>query len=512
MSCVVAACAMSAGCAGNVLRASTVEPLLRSSRVEQPPKRAADILIVSDSHASNPVAPHRSIVNSTVAGERLTHVAVRPPQMDEWGPQILAWILQHNPGIVLHLGDASNIACTNEFDRFLAVMEASHRPWVLAPGNHDAFMMGNYAAESALASGWLTECSSGARGDETMDKHRLLLRYLDAQHLGANHPDSRCTEWAAAPASNPSPAAGLERVRACFDPDAPHRSYLLQQVRVSEALRVLVLDTVVYDAPPTFLHEAGIHGGLGPDQPFVLGEWIEELRARPSPPAILLAGHYALDHLDVASQRALALVFASYPVLGYLSGHEHDPTKELLHPDPTAPDRALPEFNIGSVLDWPMEYARAWFERGAETTRLTFEVVSAGRELDKAPTSRCDDTDTPASPETSWRAPDRPDPNPDGYTAYVASLFHSLFYFLGNPAYQAAYARMHARRHELVKDASASELARYDRCQVRWASEKEARTRLGRAGKETKWKGPTRATVVRSPEREQQVLEWTWAR
>jgi 3',5'-cyclic AMP phosphodiesterase CpdA len=512
MSCVVVVCAMSAGCVSNVLRASTLEPLRRSSKVDRPPSRAADILIVSDSHASNPLAPHRSIANSTVAGERLTHVAVRPPQMDEWGPEVLAWILQRNPGLVLHLGDVSNVACTNEFDRFLAVMEASRRPWVLAPGNHDAFMMGNYAAESALASGWAMECSRGERGDETMNKHRLLLRYLDAQHLGAEHLGSGCTEWAAAPAGNPPPRRGLERVRACFDADAPHRSYLLQQVWVSEALRVLVIDTVVYDAPPAFLHEAGTQGGLGPDQPFALAQWIDELRARPSPPSILLAGHYALDHLDVASQRALAVVFARYPVLGYLSGHEHDPTKELLHPDPAAPDHTFPELNLGSVLDWPMEYARAWFGGGAETRQLTFEVVSAASELGTDHESRCDDADTPASPGTSWRAPDRADPNPDGYTAYVPSLFHSVFYFLGNPAYRMAYARMYDRRKERLREASTSELARYDRCQVRWASQKESLTRLGPGGKEIKWKAPTRATVVRSPERSHQVLEWTWAR
>jgi hypothetical protein len=53
-------------------------------------------------------------------------------------------------------------------------------------------------------------------------------------------------------------------------------------------------------------------------------------------------------------------------------------------------------------------------------------------------------------------------------------------------------------------------LARYERCQVRWASEEESRTRYGGYGKEVVWHRPTVATRIRSECDARSSLVWTW--
>jgi hypothetical protein len=44
---------------------------------------------------------------------------------------------------VVHLGDAADVSCPEELDRFLAIMGRSGKTWFYTPGNHDGYFTGN---------------------------------------------------------------------------------------------------------------------------------------------------------------------------------------------------------------------------------------------------------------------------------------------------------------------------------------------------------------------------------
>lgn len=443
--------------------------------------------------------------------------------MDVWGQQVLAWILGHNKDarLVVHLGDAANIGCTNEFDRFLAVMTAQDRPWVMAPGNHDSLMLGNFSIDRFEGSSWPQECESRGRGsDEHMDKNEFIRRYTTAQGwplLGT----SECTELSPAAASGVAPM--VERVIACVYDDSPHVSFIVQQVAVSPTLVAIILDTVVFDEPPSLLRQGGTQGGIGAQQPSIVEAWLERETKQATPRSVLMVGHFALDHLDRTSREQLASLVNRYDVLGYVSAHEHDPTKQLLHPDPSNATRSFPELNVASSLDWPMEYVRASFARTATERALSFHVHGASSELDTASDSSCESV-------TRWRIPhDDETQLAYSYTAYVPFRWYRSLaaYWLGNRAYGLLRENMYERlgkdlaltkpKLDGIADAELhggltadAAIARYERCQARWASEEESQTRYGHFGKEIVWHPPTKATRIRAEHEPEHSLQWTW--
>jgi hypothetical protein len=475
----------------------------------------ADILFIGDTHASNPLAGHHAISDNTAIGERITHVALRPPHLDVWGQEILAWTLAHNRDVklVVHLGDAANIGCTNELDRFLAVMNGQPRLWVMAPGNHDSLMLGNFAIDRFEGGRWGEECRNrDSDHDEHMDKNAFLERYIAAQNwVVAPSSKSECIQFTPAARGGPR----IERAIACAYSDSPHASFIVQQVAMSPRLTMFVLDTSVYSAPPSLTHNGGSEGGLGTQQSAILDAWLADEGRTAAPRSVMFVGHVALDHLDPDSKAQLAEFVREYPVLGYVSAHEHDPTKQLLHPEPATPAHAFPELNVASLLDWPMEYVRASFTRTEEVTRLEFEVRSAAEELDSEPDSNCRAAAALHGPDgtKSWRV--SYSEKGDSYTAYVPfRWYNSLTFWRGNRAYDILRAKMYHRLGELLgmpaagvaglmdrethgKPSRDPALLRYERCQVRWASEEESCTRRGAKGNEINWPAPTIPTQVR---------------
>ena len=53
----------------------------------------ADVLLISDTHASNPRAPHALLSDGYLADTYVTQVAIRPPHMDQWGSRMVDWVL-----------------------------------------------------------------------------------------------------------------------------------------------------------------------------------------------------------------------------------------------------------------------------------------------------------------------------------------------------------------------------------------------------------------------------------
>jgi hypothetical protein len=79
----------------------------------------ADVLLISDTHASNPMAPHALLSDGYYADTYVTEVAIRPPHMDQWGSRMVDWVLDQprSARTIIHLGDAGNIGCVGDLQQ-----------------------------------------------------------------------------------------------------------------------------------------------------------------------------------------------------------------------------------------------------------------------------------------------------------------------------------------------------------------------------------------------------------
>ena len=170
-----------------------------------------------------------------------------------------------------------------------------------------------------------------------------------------------------------------------------------------------------------------------------------------------------------------------------------------------------------------MEYVRASFASTTTARTLSFDVHGAAYELDSA-------TDSDCRSVTQWRIPhDDRALRRYSYTSYVPFRWYRsiIALWLGNGAYDRLRANMYERLGEdlrlskqrtarladaethgdLTSDAT---IARYERCQARWASEEESWTRYRHYGKEIVWHPPTVATRIRAQNEAEHTLRWSW--
>lgn len=254
------------------------------------------------------------IVLRNKAADYISHVAIRPPQLDIFADDLFAWALDTHARdkYVIHLGDATNIACVAEWERFTGVMDAAQntsgmKGWVMLPGNHDAYLYGvtgggwRRAPFNNVGEQWAKACSKqwpihNARlnPDWRLTKNRLLDFYFAAvQAQGVRHPEDfslqevpageRTNQYRRAESkdiegytvkvlepANPGPAADASFVQkvvyfrhappdiVATDPydNAPeHKSFMVQLLNLSaqtpgKKTYALLIDTVDYSAVP----------------------------------------------------------------------------------------------------------------------------------------------------------------------------------------------------------------------------------------------------------------------
>lgn len=128
-----------AGCTASVGRWTRADYELNAerSRAEsgvQP--LSPKIYLVADNQRHELLGDGVRLFRTSVADE-VTQVAIRPPQLDLFGQDLLHEALSIADGFVLHLGDACDISNTGEFARFAWDMRNAPQGWVMAPGNHD---------------------------------------------------------------------------------------------------------------------------------------------------------------------------------------------------------------------------------------------------------------------------------------------------------------------------------------------------------------------------------------
>lgn len=122
----------------------------------------ASVLVVADPQIHN-VYGYRLRQTSRMA-DAVSKVAIRPPEQNLIAPHALEHILRQgapgNQEVVLLLGDATNVACSSEYEEFDAAMQdgsGAGTLWLAAHGNHDSYMMGtvnNWIPADSINSTW----------------------------------------------------------------------------------------------------------------------------------------------------------------------------------------------------------------------------------------------------------------------------------------------------------------------------------------------------------------------
>ena len=333
------------------------------------------IWLVADNQIHNLYGEPIPLLRTGLA-DQLVEWAIRSVQLDFYGEYLLRWFLEKRAGAdplhsVIHLGDACDISCTGEFERFLDIMRLAKGGWVMAPGNHDGFFYGNEQRDLEGDSDWSDACKN-AGAPLTKDKFiRLYLKVLNDQYGQEGRP-----LW-----TGPSiPSRGdwrfdneksarrghsfLSAVSWNIDEAHPWRSFVIQELDLSVPdepvqVKAVILDTAQYRWKPSlfplFLN-AGWTGGLQDDQLEGVRSWIEQPCGAGKQCLWVLIGHHRFQELGSSSQKAVDDLRMHSGALLYVSAHDH--LGKFVVNGKGHDEGNWLELNIGSILDWPAEARR----------------------------------------------------------------------------------------------------------------------------------------------------------
>lgn len=378
------------------------------------------LLVLGDNQIQHEFGEPDSVSNML---DRWSEPSVRPPLTMLFGHLLLERELARNAARgrlpILHTGDAINTSCRVEFMRFRQVLEAAMgrhfegangaaMPFVMMPGNHDGFFMGNFQSHlSSVFSGqggfsklgrlifnsqgdeWRRRCADTFGGLSTeqalFNKNDFLLGYLEL--LQATR---QVTYVAPEPLQHQQ---ALERdevvgIRACGDRDGffqgaairivplePQQSFAVQLIRLprpadaaaGEAVYMLLLDSANYDSRP---RAAGMEGAIGDAQvSAALALWRDADAAEHA--HLIFGFHHNIAALDDSSKirlaglaRDLARVRGSVVFPVCVSAHRH---RGGWYASRT-PDGSLcgggmtwTDLNASSMVDWPLARRRIEF-------------------------------------------------------------------------------------------------------------------------------------------------------
>jgi hypothetical protein len=351
------------------------------------------VMLVADNQLHNLYNDPVTLLRTGVA-DKIVQSAIRPVQLDFYGQDFLKWVVENSSGEpIVHLGDACDFSCTGEFERFTEIMQGARGGWVMAPGNHDGFFFGNEHRD-VEKSDWLAACRNAG---EPMTKDRWLQLYLGALVLqrGPEHQEltrslgledvahGDLKEASAAILSknliqgNWRYSAGgrpfLRSLSWRIDKENPWRSFVVQKLDLSldssKSVMAILLDTAQYEEKPILLplsRNAGVTGEFLDDQLDVVKSWIESDK---NPGRIwVLMGHHPFDRLTPRSQKAVDYLRKKTGALIYVSAHTHS-GQFVVHDSDQEKDKWL-ELNIGSILDWSLEFRTLQIERTKKDARL----------------------------------------------------------------------------------------------------------------------------------------------
>ncbi|NIQ36994.1 MAG: hypothetical protein GTN81_00160 [Proteobacteria bacterium] len=321
----------------------------------------------------------------TEFADKLVQSAIRPVQLDFYGQDFLEWLVRSRGQrtLFVHVGDAADFSCTGEFRRFVEIMGHAKKGWVLAPGNHEGFFLGNDHRDVANGD-WPAGCSNAGK---PMTKNQFVRLYLAAlvlqkgpgyrtlaRHLnldGVEHTDLERIaplipiegDWR----YGEMPGEDHPFLRAVswrIDAVHPWRSFVVQELDLSRdpsrllmpvTVRAILLDTAQYKQRPILLppsRNAGLTGELLDDQIAIVDSWID---SGPRESRFwLLIGHHPFDRLTPKAQDSVDALRKSARADLYVSAHTHA-GQFIVHGKDSTEENWL-ELNVGSILDWSLEF------------------------------------------------------------------------------------------------------------------------------------------------------------
>lgn len=350
------------------------------------------IYLVADNQLHNVYNKPVPLLRTEFA-DKIVQSAIRPVQLDFYGQDFLQWLVENRGkrSPIVHVGDASDFSCTGEFERFSEIMSKAKMGWVMAPGNHDGFFFGNDHRDVKNGD-WPAACKNAgmpmtkdifvrfylaALISQQGPGYRALSRYLrlandqtssliptrgDWRHdeeTGKDHPFLRAVSWR-------------------IDKTHPWRSFIVQEVDLSRGkselpnpatVRAILLDTAQYEEKPVLLPpslNASITGELLDDQLAIVQSWIESNTAQDR--VWVLIGHHPFDILSRRTQKPVDDLRKSARVILYVSAHTHA-GQFIVHGQGNGEDNWL-ELNVGSILDWSLEFRPLQLFRTDEGERL----------------------------------------------------------------------------------------------------------------------------------------------
>jgi hypothetical protein len=365
---------------------ATESEYARSSALfSPPPKRSGTLteklLLIADTQYQHLYG--RGAYARTGLADKVASTAVRPAQLDMFASSLVRQACETATAQLIHLGDAANGSCYQELQRFFTSMQECRKDpqaWVLAPGNHDGFFMGN-TDTSCDAKSWVDVCEQGNEltKDETVALLVLKLREawpraVVTDNLLENEEGSFLVEAA---------------WRSSSDRDDRFESYLSQLIELTSfdswlgkipcsppsgpTRRVfgVVLDTSQYEERPALLprlRNAGWTGDILPEQQHVIESWVmDPVRAEAF---FVLFAHHPIKDLTPRARGFLKTLVERNPnIVLFVSAHTHSGAvyrwpwrgrNQAVEPE-AGSNRSeatgdLIELNVGSVIDQPNEW------------------------------------------------------------------------------------------------------------------------------------------------------------
>lgn len=319
--------------------------------------------------------------------DKLIEVAMRPSQQRLFSSDLLLQAITSSPShleqpTVIHLGDAIDVSCSSEWTRFVKTMTEATRPWMLAPGNHDGFFLGNLlppvngksndARDLEYGSeGWPFRCgpiSPGLLKEGPLSKPDFIARYVDIVYPELSSQWHSCGTHKCLDAE----ASGSRRVFAQTSPrqqtvkstSEPWSSFILQDLDITnhqcrfedtscQPFNLILLDTSQYDRQPLMTSKpAGTTGSVLKIQLDKAKEWAKELSDGDG--HSLFAGHHPLSSLAPDDRNNLLAVLCAQKAPFYISAHTHSGYWRQWKC--SNQDKWVVELNLGSVLDWTTHF------------------------------------------------------------------------------------------------------------------------------------------------------------
>jgi hypothetical protein len=353
------------------------------------------VILIGDNQFNNIYTDPTVLRN--IYADTFAEVSIRPPQVDIFSPQLFKWTLQKynaKDNYIIHLGDALNIACLNEWDIFKDVLNGvDSKKFVMAVGNHDIYWYGVTNGEyNSDKEKWASSCADGYRelngiidDSKRFTKGKFINKYLN--FIPVNYAKDTTGYF-----YNKNRNAFVEEVyvkRFTTQKDE-YSSFLVQKINIPAkngklGLKGIIIDTVTYTEKPLNVkghfeigghYNSGEAGEVTQPQKDIINRWSREFRKQKKP--FMIFGHHPLkEFIDIERIWIDKLIKNNPYALGYISAHTH-----LGYVDDN--NNTLLEINVGSITDYPNEIRTLEVSPTQKLLKSTMHPIAQSK-LDNTP-------------------------------------------------------------------------------------------------------------------------------